>query len=122
MKDKRHKYLEDLLDEHIELTDEQIEIPLLLEKAQRKFDQHLSEEKDFTYKSPEAEHLFKYHNQLRKFEERKKEIGDELVELENSIKEFLAALKGGKVSYERKDDDKSKNTFVFWLEGEVLKC
>jgi len=122
MKEKKHKYLEDLLDEYIQLTDEQIEIPLLIEKAQKKFDQHLSEEKNVTYKSSDADDLFKYHNHVRKYHERKQELTDELAEVENSLKEFLLTLQGGKVSYERKDDnDKSKNTFVFWLEGDKVK-
>jgi hypothetical protein len=123
MKDKKHKYLEDLFDEHIALTDEEIEIPLLIEKAQKKFDQHLSPQNDNAYKQSEAEDLFKFHNQIRKHEERKKEVGDELLEIENLIKEFLTSLKGGKISYEKKDDsDKSKNTYLFWLEGDKVKC
>lgn len=123
MKDKKHKYLEDLFDEYIALTDEQIEIPLFIEKARKKFDQHLSEEKTVTYKSSDAEDLFKYHNQVKKYEERKKEIEDALVESENALKEFLTTLEGGKISYERKDDnDKSKSTYVFWLEGDTVKC
>lgn len=123
MKEKKHKYLEDLFDEYIQLTDEQIEIPLCIEKAQKKFDQHLSPQKDSTYKYSDAEDLFKYHIQVRKHEERIKEIGDDLAEAENSLKEFLTSLQGGKISYERKDDsDKSKTTYLFWLEGDKVKC
>lgn len=122
MKEKKHKYLEDLFDEYIQLTDEQIEIPLCIEKAQKKFDQHLSPQKESTYKHSDAEDLFKYHTQIKKHEERKKEVGDELAETENSIKEFLTSLQGSKISYERKDDnDKSKNTYLFWLEGDQVK-
>src|SRR3954451_18921541 len=122
MREKKHKYLEDLLDEYIQLTDEQVEIPILIEKAQKKFDQHLSEDKEATYKSSDAEDLFKHFNQVRKHQERKQELIDEIAEAENSLKEFLLTLQGGKVSYERKDDnDKSKNTFVFSLEGNELK-
>lgn len=123
MKEKKHKYLEDLLDEHICLSDEQIEIPLLMEKAQKKFDQHLSPQKEITYKHADAEDLFKFHNQIRKHEERKKEVADELAEIENLLKEFLTSLQGGKISYEKKDDnDKSKNTYLFWLESDQVKC
>jgi len=123
MKEKKHKYLEDLFDEYIMLSDEQTEIPVSIEKAQKKFDQHLNPQKDSTYKHSDAEDLFKYHNQLKKYEERKKEVGDELAEVENSLKEFLTSLQGGKVSYDKKDDnDKSKNTYVFWLEDNTLKC
>lgn len=123
MKEKKHKYVEDLLDEYLQLSDEQIEIPLLTEKAQKKFDQHLSPQKDITYKQSEAEDLFKFHNQVRKYEERKKEVGDELAEVENALKDFLLALQGGQISYEKKDDnDKSKNTYLFWIEDEKVKC
>ncbi len=123
MKDKKHKYLEDLFDEYIELTDEQVEIPVLIEKAQKKIEQHLSEEKAITYKYSDAQDLFKFHNQIKKHEERKKEIDDELAEIENTLKEFLLTLQGGKISYDRKDDnDKSKSTYVFWIEGDSVKC
>lgn len=123
MKDKKHKYLEDLFDEYIAMTDEQIEIPVLIEKAQKKFDQHLSEKKTDTYKYSDAEDLFKHHSQIKKYEERKKEIGDELAETESMLKEFLTSLQGGKISYERKDDnDKSKSTYLFWMEGDIVKC
>ena len=123
MKEKKHKYVEDLFDEYIQLSDEQIEIPLFIEKAQKKFDQHLSQEKEITYKSSDAEDLFKYHNQIRKYEERRKEVDEELAEVENTLKEFLTPLQGGKISYEKKDDnDKSKITYLFWLEGEKVQC
>lgn len=123
MKEKKHKYLEDLFDEYIQLTDEQIEIPLLIEKVQKKFYQHLSDEKNITYKFSDAEDLFKFHSQIGKYEDRKKEIDDELVDVENSLKDFLLSLQDGKISYERKDDnDKSKSTYLFWLEGETVKC
>lgn len=123
MKEKKHKYVEDLFDEYIQLTDEQIEIPVLIEKAQKKFDQHLSPDKNITYKYTDAEDLFKFHNQIRKYEDRKKEINDELAEVENSLKEFLTSLQGAKISYEKKDDnDKSKSTYLFWLEGDQVKC
>lgn len=123
MKEKKYKYLEDLFDEYVQLSEEQIEIPLFIEKAQKKFDQHLAPQKDNTYKYSDAEDLFKFHNQLRKYEERTKELSDELAEAENALKEFLTALQGGKIAYERKDDsDKSKNTYLFWLEGDEVKC
>jgi hypothetical protein len=38
MKDKRYKYLEDVIEEYIELTDEQIEVPLLTGKAREKYE------------------------------------------------------------------------------------
>ena len=104
------------------MQDEQIEIPLLIEKAQKKFSQHLSTDAEAVYKQSEAEDLYKVHNTLKKHEERKNEIGHELEEVEEAIKGFLTSLNGGKVSYERKDDDKSKITFLFWLEEGKVKC
>ncbi len=123
MKAKKNKYAEDLFDEYICLSDEQIEIPLFIEKVQKKFDQHLSQDKNITYKSADAEELFKFHNQIKKYEERRKEVDEELVGAENTLKEFLKSLQGGKISYEKKDDnDKSKITYLFWLEGEKVMC
>ncbi len=121
MKDKKYKYLEDLLVEYIQLQDEQIEIPLLIEKAQKKFSQYLSSEPNPDYKQSDAEDLYKVHNVINKHEERKIEIRQELAEVEDLLKVFLTSLNGGKVSYERKDDnDKSKVTFLFWVQdGQV---
>ena len=123
MKAKKNKYVEDLFDEYILLSDEQIEITLFIEKAQKKFEQHLSPEINVTYNSADAEDLFKVHNQIRKYEERRKEVDEELIQVENTLKEFLRSLRGAKNSYEKKDDnDKSKTTYLFWLEGEKVKC
>jgi hypothetical protein len=123
MKDKKYKYLEDVIDDYILLSDEQIEIPLLIERAHKKFNQYLSSENDITYTPVQAEYLFKYHSQLKKIEERKKEVGEELSEVEGLLKEFLMALNGGKISYEKKNDnDKSKTTFLFWVEDNKVMC
>ncbi len=123
MKDKKYKYLEDAIDDYILLSDEQIEIPVLLEKAQKKFSQNLSSEDGNIYTPAQAEYLFKYHSQVKKLEERKNELSQELSEVEGLIKEFLMSLNGGKISYEKKDDnDKSKITFLFWVEDGKVMC
>jgi hypothetical protein len=123
MKDKKYKYIEDVIDDYIQLLDEQIEIPLLIEKAQKKFHQNISPENDVIYTPAQAEHLFKYHSQVRKLEERKNEISEELSEVENFIREFISSLNGGKISYEKKDDtDKTKITFLFWVEDNKVMC
>ena len=123
MKDKKHKYLEDLIDDYILLSDEQIEIPLLIEKAQKKFNQNLLSEEGTIYTPAQAEYLFKYHSQVRKLEERRNEISEELTAVESLLKEFILSLNGGKISYEKKDDnDKSKMTFLFWVEGDKVMC
>ncbi len=123
MKDKKYKYIEDVIDDYIQLLDEQIEIPLLIEKAQKKFSQNLSSEDGNIYTPVQAEYLFKYHSQVKKLEERKNELNQELSEVEGLIKEFLMSLNGGKISYEKKDDnDKSKITFLFWVEDGKVMC
>ncbi len=123
MKDKKYKYIEDAIDDYIQLLDEQIEIPLLIEKAQKKFHQHMSSETGIIYTPAQAEYLFKYHSQVRKLEERKNEISGELSEVESLLREFILSLNGGKISYEKKDDtDKSKITFLFWVEDNKVMC
>jgi hypothetical protein len=97
MKDKKPKYLEDLLEEYLELSDEETEVQSFIEKAQKKFDQYLSEDKNTTYNSSDGQGLFKFHSQIRKYQERQ-------------------------ISYERKDEnDKSKSTFIFSLENDEVK-
>ena len=123
MKDKKYKYLEDILDEYINLQDELIEIPLLMEKSQKKFDQNLSSDPDPVYKQDDAQDLYKAYLSIRKHEERKNEINEELAEVEGLLKGFLTSLNKGRISYEKKDDnDKSKITFLFWLEDDKIKC
>jgi hypothetical protein len=123
MKVKKYKYLEDVIDDYILLSDEQIEIPVLIEKAQKKFHQNISSENDVIYTPAQAEYLFKYHSQVRKLEERKNELSEELAEVESLIREFILSLNGGKISYEKKDDtDKSKITFLFWVEDNKVMC
>jgi hypothetical protein len=97
-------------------------MPAVIEKAEKKFNQYLSDEPNVVYKQADAEDLYKAHTVLKKHEERKNLINEELAEVEESIKSFLRSLNGGKVSYERKDDDKTKVSYLFFLEGEHLKC
>lgn len=100
-----------------------MEIPLLIEKAQKKFGQNLSSDENAVYKLSEAEDLFKSFTTLKKLEDRKNEINEEFSEVEELLKEFFTSLNGGKISYEKKDDnDKSKLTFLFWLEDDKIKC
>ncbi len=65
--------------------------------------------------------MFKIFNQIKKHEERKAELNDELAEVEKTLKDFLSFLKGSKITFEKKDDtNKSKSTFLFWLEDEKI--
>lgn len=122
MNPKKYKHLEDVFDDYISLSDEQIEITILIQKAHEKFHQHLSDDTSNIYKLKETEDMFKVFMQIKKYEERKTEINDEKMDIENILKEFLFSLKGGKIAYEKKDDaGKSKITFLFWLEdGKIM--
>lgn len=121
MRDKKYKYIEDVIEEYIRLTDEQIEIPLQITKAQEKYDIFLKDHENGVLKEEDAQYAFKIYFQLKKYAENKKEVEEELTEVEGILKEFLHTLKGAKISFEKKDDNKSKMTFLFWLEEEELK-
>jgi cobalamin-dependent methionine synthase I len=121
MKDKRYKYVEDVIEDYIELTDEQIEIPLLITKAKEKFEALKLDLNGNTIAQDDAEGAFKIYTQLKKHEERKNEVNQELAEVETILKEFLDFLNNSKLSYEKKDDNKNKHTFLFWLEDGQIK-
>ena len=121
MKEKKFKYIDDVIEEYIRLTDEQIEIPLQASKTREKYDTFLKDHGNGVLKSDDAQHAFKIHTQLKKYDENKVELEEELGEVEGILKDFLKSLNGSKISYEKKDDNKSKLTFQFWLEGEELK-
>lgn len=121
MKEKKFKNIDQLIEEYITLSDAQIEIPFLLEKSKEKYKEHISEHNTAVYKPKETEELFKLFLQIKKYEDRKVEIDAEMGETESLLKNFLTFLKGGKIAYERKDDsDKSKLTFLFWVENDKI--
>ncbi len=123
MKTKKAKHIEGVIDEYITLLDEQIEIPVLIEKANEKYNQHITEHNSYVYKPGETDDMFKIFMQIKKYEERKAALNDEFVKTESTLKDFLTFLKGGKISYEKKDDnDKSKITFLFWLQDGKVMC
>ncbi len=123
MKAKKFKHIEDVIDVYINLLDEQIEIPILLEKANEKYSQHVTDNNSYVYKPGETEDLFKIFMQIKKHEERKEQLANEIGETEGTLKDFLAFLKGGKIAYEKKDDNsKAKSTFLFWLEDDKVMC
>ncbi len=118
---KKLRHLEDVLDDYISLLDEEKELPLLQQKAQDKFKQHLNDNAAIPYKPKESEDLFRSFTQIKKHEERAVELGNEKTEVENILKQFLSYLNGSKISFEKKDDnDKSKSTFLFWLEDDKI--
>src|SRR6478609_2872997 len=109
MKEDNYKHIDDLLGKYISLLDEQLEIPLLVEKTKEKYEHHLTGHNSSVYKRKETNDMFKIFSQVKKHEDRSEEIKKELTELENHLKEFLSFLKGGKIAYEKKEDNgKSK--------------
>ncbi len=66
MKAKKFKHIEDVIDVYITLLDEQIEIPILLEKANEKYSQHVTDNNSYVYKHGETEDLFKIFIQIKK--------------------------------------------------------
>ena len=122
MKTKNPKHVESVIDEYIDLLDEQIELPVLLEKANEKYNQHISEPNSYVYKPGETDSMFKIFMRIKKYEQRKAALNDEIAEVEHTLKDFLSFLKGGKIAYEKKNDDKSKTTFLFWLEDGKVMC
>ncbi len=121
MKDKKYKYVEDVIEDYLMLEDEQIEIPLLISKARDKYESLKIEQGD-ALKPREAEDAFKIFTQLKKLEDRKTEVNEELNEVQSILKEFLEFVGGNKISFEKKDDNKNKITYLFWLEDGNVKC
>src|SRR5687768_7634810 len=122
MKTKKLKHADDVIDRYIDLLDEQIEIPVLIQKANEKYNQHISDH-NYVYKPGETDDMFKIFLQIKKLEERKARINSEIAEVESVLKDFLSFLKGGKIAYDKKSDtDKSKTTFLFWLEDGKVMC
>ncbi len=122
MNTKKYKHLEDVLDDYLTLSEEQNELPAIIQKSTDKFKQHLSVEFSSVYKTKESEDLYRIFSQIKKHADRKSELELEMNEVENTIKEFLSYIKGGKITYDTKDDnDKSRITFLFWLEDGRIK-
>lgn len=121
MKDKKFKHVEDLIEEYIVLTEEQIEIPLLLQRAKEKQANFLADHDNTIIKSADAQDGFKIFNQVKKLDEQKAAFESEFAEVEAEFKAFLQSINGNKISYEKKDDNKNKFTYLFWLENDEIK-
>ncbi|MEO7800399.1 MAG: hypothetical protein ABIR81_00285 [Ginsengibacter sp.] len=121
MKDKKVKHIEDLMEEYIVLTEEQIEIPLMLEKVKEKQANFLADYNNAVIKSSDAQDGFKLFSQVKKLEDQKAAFEIELAEVEAEFKAFLHSINGNKISYEKKDDNKNRMTFLFWLENDKIQ-
>ncbi len=122
MKDKKHKYYEGLIEDYLLLSNENDELPRLIEKVKDKLDVLLTDKSGSVLKSGEADTAYKMFLQIRKYEYRKGELESELHEVEDILKQFLKSINGCKLSYkERDDEDKTKTTYSFWLEDDLVK-
>jgi hypothetical protein len=123
MKEKRYKYAEDVVEDYLRLTDEKIEIPLLISAAKEKQITLLDGVNGNVLRKGDVENLFKLYMQIRKYDERQVELIAELGEVEFTLREFLSFIEGNQLAYEKKDDvEKQKITYLFWLEDGVVKC
>ena len=122
LKEKRFKYIEDVVENYIRLQDERMELPLTIERFTKKQDILLSEIQEAVIDTDDAEDLFKAYSQIKISEERLEEANEEFKEVEEILKGFLATIPGHQLSYERKDDqEKIKITHLFWLEDGMIK-
>ncbi|HEY0060195.1 MAG TPA: hypothetical protein VGB56_13750 [Flavisolibacter sp.] len=123
LKEKRYKYVEDVIEDYMRLTDEGLELPLLLSRAEEKYISLQSDWNGNVVKKSDAEDAFKVFTQIRKLEDRRAEIKAEYAEVEQTLKAFLTFLNGHQLGYEKKDDvEKMKITYLFWLEEGQIKC
>ena len=121
-KDKRYKYLEDVIEDYLYLIDERVELPVSLKKTKDKFRALREETQRNVLDKEEAEDFFKLFNQEKKLDERKKELDTELSEVEAIFKEFLNYVDSQQITFEKKDDiEKTKMTYLFWLENGEIK-
>ena len=121
-KDKRYKYVEDLIEDYLYLTDERTELALSLKKTKDKFLALKEENQGTTLDKEDSEDFFKLFNQEKKAEERQSELETEFIEVGNLLKEFLGYVDGRQITYEKKDDvEKAKMTHLFWLENGEIK-
>jgi hypothetical protein len=122
LKDKRYKYVEDIIEDYLYLIDERIELPLSLKKTKDKLMVLRDQTEGRTLDKQESEDFFKLFNQEKKLEERKTELESDFAEVENNLKEFLQYVDGYQVTYEKKDDvEKAKITYLFWMENGEIK-
>lgn len=124
MKEKKYKHINEAVEDYLRLTDEQLEVPVLVKKAQEKYNLQKEEHNTSTYDPAETDKMFKIYTQVQKYHDRKVEISEELASVEGTLHNFLTFLKGGKITYEKKgENSKSKKiTYQFWLKDGKVEC
>ena len=65
MKDKKYKYYEDLVEEYLQLSDENLELPQLMEKNKEKLAGLVNEKAGTVLKSGEADDAYKIFLQIK---------------------------------------------------------
>jgi DNA polymerase III gamma/tau subunit len=121
-KEKRYKYVEDVIEDYLNLLDETNELPLSLKKVKDKFSALKEDLNGDVLDKEDAEDFFKLFNQERKIEEQKMELAQELAEVQDIFKQFLSYVDGHQITYEKKDEvEKSKITYLFWIENGEIK-
>ena len=69
MKEKKYKHVNEAIEDYLRLTDEELEIPVLVKKAHEKYNIQKEEHNSSTYDPGETEKMFKIYTQMKKFEE-----------------------------------------------------
>ncbi len=121
MKDRRYKNIEDLIEDYLQLLDEQTELPVLLAKCEEKYNAFLQDNAQEIIKTNDAQEGFKIFGQIKKNKDRYQELQSEIVEMEGYLKEFLFTISGKQLSFEKKDDNKTKVTILFWIQDGQLQ-
>ena len=123
MKERKFKHVNEAIEDYLRLSDEELEMPVLVKKAHEKYIEH-KEENNSTYTPAETDKMFRIFTQIKKYDERKADIKEELMAVEKTLHDFLTFLKGGKISYEKKGETSKakKITYLFWLKDGKVEC
>jgi hypothetical protein len=119
---KKYKHIEDVIEDYIQVQNESLEIPIVLDKLQEKWHKLISAKPEHdNFSTDDAQDLFKIFLQRHKYQEKQEELDAEFAEVQDILKAFLTSI-NGKIEFERKEDhEKNKVTYLFWLEnGQIL--
>lgn len=122
MNTKKYKHIEAVIEDYLQLQNERLEIPLLLDKVQEKLLRIKgSKSESESYSQDDAQDLFKIFNQQQKYLEQQQEVDVEFKEVELIFKTFLAFIEGEIEFFRKEDQDKNKVTYKFWLEENHIR-
>lgn len=121
MKDRRYKNVEDLIEDYQQLLDEQTEIPLSMSRLEEKYNASLLDNSGDTMKTGEAQYGYKILRQIKRFGDRVQKLQSEINEIERYFKGLLISIAGKQLSFEKKEDSKTKVTYLFWVQDGQLQ-